>query len=132
MATLLDAVRTYGPSLRLGITAQMDDVANLMAVRTGFNRNEVMMVLQELQEIILYFNRLGMPVKLPGVGTFAPSLDRAGRYRIHLRIDAALKKGINLPETYKGRIHNKQNIGLDNTGYKQLWDADHPTDPLLI
>lgn len=132
MANLLDAMRSYGPALKLSITAQMDDVANLMAVRTGFNKNEVAMVLQELQEVILYFNRLGMPVKLPGVGTFAPSVDRAGHYRIHLRVDAALKKGINIPDTYKGRIHNKQNIGLSNAGYKELWDAEHPNDPLLI
>jgi hypothetical protein len=31
-----------------------------------------------------------------------------------------------------GRIVNRKHIGLDNAGYKALWDADHPEDPLEI
>jgi hypothetical protein len=29
-------------------------------------------------------------------------------------------------------VHNKSNVGLDNDGFKALWDADHPGDPLEI
>ena len=31
-----------------------------------------------------------------------------------------------------GRMDNKGRIGLDNAGYKELWNADHADDPLEI
>lgn len=30
------------------------------------------------------------------------------------------------------RARVKSRIGLDNDGYKELWDADHPDDPLEV
>jgi hypothetical protein len=39
---------------------------------------------------------------------------------------------INKPGRYSGRLINEQNIGLDDAGYKVLWDADHPDDPLEL
>jgi hypothetical protein len=44
----------------------------------------------------------------------------------------ALKNGINAPDAFSGQLRNKQNVGLDNDGYKALWDAEHPGDPLEI
>jgi nucleoid DNA-binding protein len=125
-------VRAYGPQLKLNPTAQLDQVADWMAMRTGVNKSEVMMVLQETSEAIIYFNSQGTPIKLPGVGTFTPSIDRTGAYSINLRADAALKKQINAPGDYKGQVVNKARVGLDNAGYKQLWDAEHPDDPLDV
>ena len=90
------------------------------------------MVLQEMSEMIVYFNGQGTPVKLPGLGIFTPSIDRHGTYKINLRTDSALKKGLNAPDAYKGKLANKANIGLDNAGYKELWDAEHPEDPLEV
>ena len=43
-----------------------------------------------------------------------------------------MKKSINAPDAYTGRMANKSRIGLDNAGYKELWDADHPDDPLDV
>lgn len=91
-----------------------------------------MMMLQELNEAILYFNCQGTPVKLPGIGIFSPSIDRSGKLDINLRPDVALRQGINLPRAYSGQIRNRVNIGLDNAGYKSLWDTDHPEDPLEV
>lgn len=132
MAKMLDAFRTYGPVLKLNATAQLDTVAQWMAMRTGINKSEVLMVLQELHEALLYFNCQGTPVKLPGVGTFSPSVDRSGTFKINLRADNALKQGINTPAAYIGKVQNKQRIGLDDISYKKLWDAEHPEDPLMI
>jgi hypothetical protein len=90
------------------------------------------MVLQELSEAILYYNKQGTPVKISGVGIFRPSINRDGKFNIHLRADTALKKGINAPDAYSGTVLNKDHIGLDDAGYKALWDEDHPDDPLEI
>jgi len=128
----MQAVRDYGPKVKLNPTAQLEQVADWMAMRTGLNKSEVMMVLQETNEAILYFNSQGTPVKLPGVGTFTPSVSREGTFKINLRADAGLKKRLNAPDAYTGTLLNKNRIGLDNAGYKELWDADHPDDPLDI
>jgi len=82
--------------------------------------------------MILAFNMRGVPVKIPGVGIFSPSIDRAGTLRINLRNAPALRKGSNAPDAYKGEIKNAECIGLDNAGYEALWDPDHPDDPLEI
>ncbi len=132
MAKIIQAFNTYGPKIDRNSTVQLDQVADWMAMRTGLNKSEVLMVLQELSDAILYFNKQGTPVKFPGVGTFSPSINRDGKYKIHLRTDMALKKGINAPGTFTGSVKNKDAIGLDNAGYKELWDADHPDDPLEI
>jgi len=128
----MQAVRDYGPKVKLNPTAQLEQVADWMAMRTGLNKSEIQMVLQETNEAILYFNSQGTPVKLPGVGTFTPSVSREGTFKINFRADAGLKKRINAGDAYSGQMINKNRIGLDNAGYKELWDADHADDPLDV
>jgi nucleoid DNA-binding protein len=132
LANILAAHRVYGPQLKLNATVNLDQIADWMSMRTGINKSEVIMVLQELNEAILYFNCQGTPVKLPGIGIFSPSIDRNGTYRVNLRSDTALRRGLNTPAAYTGQIRNKANIGLDNAGYKELWDEAYPDDPLEI
>ena len=47
-------------------------------------------------------------------------------------LDAQLKKLINGPEGFDGRMKNQANIGISNEDLKALWGADHPDDPLEI
>lgn len=132
MATILQAVIQYGPRLDLQPTSSLEDVAAWVSMRTSVSKNEVAMVLSEISEAILFYNRMGKPVKLNGVGTFSPSVDRSGTLSINLRPDMALKKGINNSSEFRGVMQNKTNAGLTNEQLKQLWDADHPEDPLNI
>lgn len=132
MATLLQAIQAYGPKLELNQTTQLNEVADWMAMRTGVNKSEALLLLQEINEAILFFNRQGTPIKLPGIGTFSPSVKRDGGLNINLRTDMELKNGINAPSAYVGRVANRINIGLDNEGFKNLWDTDHPDDPLEL
>lgn len=83
-------------------------------MRTGLNKSEVMMVLQELNEAILYFAGDGTPVKLPGVGTFTPSIDRRGNLKLNYRADMVLKNGLNTSGAFTGQVRNKNRIGLDD------------------
>jgi len=128
----MQAVRDYGPKVKLNPTAQLDQITAWMAMRTGLNKSEVQMVLQESNEAILYFNAQGTPVKFPGVGTFTPSVNREGTLKINFRADANLRKRINGPDAYTGRMNNKGRAGMENEKYKELWDADHPDDPLEV
>jgi len=113
-------------------TANLEKVAEWVSMRTGLSKSEVMMVLQEMSEVILYFNKDGIPVKLPGVGTFTPSVDGEGTYNIGLRADVELKNGINDHNAYQGEVKNNEHVGWTNEQYKELWDTEHPADPLEI
>ena len=132
MAKIVHAVRRYGPKLERLPTAQIDDVVEWMASRTGLNRSEVLMVVAELHEAILFFNREGRAVKLPDIGTFAPGIDRDGNVRINFQTAVRLKKALARRDQYTGRIRNKARIGWTNADYKALWDAENPDDPLEI
>ncbi len=132
MATILQAVNQYGPKLELRKTTSLEDVSNWVSMRTSINKGEVMMVLSEISEAILFYNLMGSPVKLNGVGIFAPSIDRAGTLNINMRPDVALKSGINNHGGYRGTVQNKNRAGISNAELKALWDADHPDDPLVI
>jgi nucleoid DNA-binding protein len=132
MASILQATNYFGPKLELRSTAQLEKLAEWMAMRTGLNKSEVLMVLQEMSDAILNFNKEGTPVKFPGVGTFTPSINRNGEFSINFRADMALKNGMNTPNAYSGTIRNKANSGIDNAALKALWDAEFPDDPLVI
>lgn len=132
MAKILQATNEFGPRLELKPTAQLSDLAEWTAMRTGLNKSEVMMVFQEESEAILNFCNDGIPVKIPGVGTFTPSMDRDGSLFINFRADMELKNGINVPNGYSGEVSNRANIGITNERLKELWDAAHPEDPLVI
>jgi hypothetical protein len=52
MATFLNAFRAYGPKLDLGPTAQLDELVDWMASRTGINKSEVMMMFPKTSEVL--------------------------------------------------------------------------------
>jgi hypothetical protein len=132
VATFIEAVRKYGPRLNLSSTIPLPKLARWISTRTSLNESEVMMVLIELKEAILHFNGLGIPVKLPGLGRFRPSISVDGEYRIHLRLDSELRESINQRDAYTGRVENRGNIGLTREEFKAIWDAEHPDDPLEL
>lgn len=132
MATVLQAVRVYGPRLDLNKTAQITQISEFISSRTGLNRSEIYMVLQELNETMIFFGRNGTPIKLPEVGTFTPSINRNGVFSLGFRADMSLKNALNAPGAYQGRMINKENIGQTNLHFKALWDIDHPNDLLVL
>jgi hypothetical protein len=132
MANLLQAVNAYGPKIVLNKTVDLPEVSNWISMRTSVNKSEVQAILQELSDCLLFFNNLGTPVKLSKIGTFTPSVNREGERKLNIRLDVALKRGINDDGDFNANIINKANIGLTNEQYKALWDADHPDDPLEI
>jgi HU domain fused to wHTH, Ig, or Glycine-rich motif len=132
MAKLIEAIRQFGPRIKFNPTLPVKELAAWIAMRTSLNESQVMMVLDELREAVLYFNRAGTPVKLPGLGWFAPSIKRDGTFSINIRPDPVLRKGINAEDAFYGEIKNRSHIGLDNQGYKVLWDSEFPDNPLEI
>jgi hypothetical protein len=132
MASFIEAFRKFGPRVKLNPTVPKKKLSAWIAMRTNLNESQVMMVLDELKAAVLFFNGMGSPVKLPGLGWFSPSIKRDGKYCINLRVDKELKKGINAEDAFYGEVINHTHIGLDNETYKSLWDEEHPDNPLEI
>lgn len=132
MAKIVQAVRRHGPKLERMGTIEIDSLVDYMARSTGLNRGEVLMVLAEISDAILFFNRRGESVKLPDIGTFSPGMDRQGNLRTNFMADVRLKRQMSDRGQYNGRILNKNRIGWTDEEYKALWDDENPDDQLEI
>jgi len=132
MATLFEVIAAHGPKLAYNRTLEIDQIAEWLASRSGVPPAQIEMVLKEMRAAAVYFCRTGTPIRLPGVGRIRASLDRDGAFRVNVVPDPSLVRALNAPGTYTGPILNAGNIGLDNAGYKALWDAQHPEDPLEL
>lgn len=132
MATFLEAYQAHGPRLVYNRTATTTEIAQTLAGRTGLKHGQALMLLRELHEVLLQYGASGTPADLDGIGRFRPSIVRDGTLNMRVVIDPELANGINRIDRYHGEILNRGNIGLDDAGYKALWDAAHPDDPLEL
>ena len=132
MSTFLEAFQAFGPRLVYNRTATTAEVAETLAGRTGLKYGQSLLLLRELHEVLLQYGGTGTPVELDGIGRFRPSILRDGTLNLRVVIDAELASGLNRIDRYHGEIVNRGNIGLDDAGYKALWDAMHPDDPLEL
>jgi hypothetical protein len=132
VAQLIQAVARFGPRLITGRTAQLDDVAQWLANGSGLTKSQVLSVLYNMQAVILFFNQFGSAVKLPGIGTFTPTVGSDGRIRVSLREAPELRNALNAEGAFRGEIANRSNVGTNVLGYKALWDAMFPDDPLEV
>ena len=127
MASRIRAINAYRPKVKLGKTAQMDELVKYIADRTGLNTGQIIFTLAELHDAIIFFNRLGAGVKLERLGTYLPNIRLDGTFDVQHRLDRGLKNGLNA-HAFAGRILNRENIGKTSDELVALWDAEHPDD----
>lgn len=132
MASLIEAIREFGPHLELQPTKLMKDVSAWTELRTGYARSMTIMWSLLLGEVLEYHLTQGHPVKLDGIGTFTLTISRDGIIKISFRPDPNLINALNKQGGYQGVIKNKRRIGLDDAGYKKLWDKLYPHNPLKL
>lgn len=106
--------------------AQLPHIARWIAIRNGLNTSEVMVVLQEINQAILFFNSQGTPVKLPGVGVFSPDLSQDKGAGVSFQADPALNWEIN-PSV----VNAYRALNSNQTDPKSETDQDshQPEDP---
>ena len=130
MASRIKAINAYMPRIELGRRAEMDELIDLIAARTGLNEGEVRQVLLEMRDAVLFYNLQGRGVKLEGLGTYTPIIQLDGDFKVGHRADVALKKGLNAPGEFRGDIENSENIGKTGDDLVAMWNEDHPDDPV--
>jgi hypothetical protein len=114
----------------LGKTAQLDELVSYLADRTGLNEGEIRLVMTELRDAVVFFNRTGRGVKLEGLGTYAPKIDLEGNFGVSHRLDSRIRDDLNAPGTFGGTIINRENIGKTSDELVALWNEEYPDDPV--
>lgn len=130
MAKKIEAFVAYGPRLKLGRTVNLDELVSYIAGRTGLSDGEISIVIKELRDAVAFFNLSGKPVKLNGLGIYAPKISMDGKFSSWHRADNELKQRLNTPKRFKGEIVNRESIGLTMTDLITLWNKEHPDNPI--
>lgn len=130
MASKIEAIGAYRPKIALNPSAKLPQVVEFIAMRTGANKGTVQMILAELHDAVVFFNLQGTPVKIDGLGTYAPTIDLGGEFDCAHRTDADILKALNVPGAFTGVIENRENIGKTTDDLVALWNRDHPSDPV--
>lgn len=129
MADKIKAIKAYTPRIKQEGTADMDRLVEYISKRSGLNGGTIMNVLMELRDSMLFFAMLGEAVKVDGLGTFSPSINLAGEFRLVHRWDKRLKDRLNHMK-FEGEIINKDMIGKSADDLVARWNEEHPDDPV--
>ncbi len=130
MANKIRAIQTYGPRLMRGQTVRKRELVKLLSSRTGLNSSEISAVLEELRDAVLFYSLAGRGVRMDGLGTYLPYIKHDGSLVISYRPDPQIRKFLNVPGEFTGKIHNRESIGLTSDELVALWNADNPDDPI--
>ena len=129
MTPRIKAIKALQASIEPERTAEMRDIVEFMQRSTGLNEGEVWLQLMELRDALVFFARSGQATKVPGMGTFTPSLRADGDFHMTFRPAVELKQALNRGNFY-GTIKNKQNRGKSADELVALWNELHADDPV--
>jgi nucleoid DNA-binding protein len=132
MADVVKAVQAYSPRIIKGKTVKTDELVSFIAGRTSYNKSTIVATLLEFQEVIVTSLKAGRAVKLEGLGTFSPGINKEGVLRVNFRAEKKITRGINWSADYpfKGKFKNQDMIGKSKQDYIKRWNTEHPDDPV--
>lgn len=131
MAKLIKAIRALAPRIVRSRTVEPPDIVKLIEMRTGYNESTIHGVLLELRAVLDFHICAGEAVKLPGLGTFAPKINREdGKIGLVYWPERTLMTRINTEGKYVGKIQNKDMIGKTAEEIIAYWNELHPDDPV--
>jgi hypothetical protein len=130
MAKRVKAIQAYSPRVRLGNKVEMREIVKYVADRTGLNTGEIGYVISELQAAVIHYIRQGRPVKVKGLGTYAPTVRVSGLFDVGFRVDNQIKKELNKADIFVGEIDNKDMMGKTTEDLVARWNEEHPDDPV--
>ena len=132
MANMIQVFQAYSPRVKVVQMIQVREVGVFIEGRSTWVRSEITGALLELGVALKSFLSAGNSVRLEGIGSFAPSVDRNGVIRITYRPDKELLQELNSGHGFHGKIRNKDMIGKSDEEFIARWNREHPDDPLEI
>jgi hypothetical protein len=132
MASRIKAIGAYRPRIEQGNTVQKAELIRALSRATGLVEGSIDMVIKELRDQIIEFNRAGRAVKVDGLGTYSPNISLDGTLDLQYRADTAFSNGLNIPGIFTGTIINRENIGKTGEELVNKWNTDYPDDQVTF
>ena len=130
MAHRIKAINAYRPRIEQGNTVQKPELIRAVSRATGIVEGSLDQNIKELRDQLIEFLRMGRAVKVEGLGTWTPTIALDGTLEIQYRPDSSIGYGLNIPGVFNGTIINRENIGKTSEELIQLWNEQHPEDPV--
>jgi len=130
MAKPINAVTAYGPKIDPGVTVSTKELVSLIAGRSGLNKGDILHMIYELQNALIFYHRIGRAVKLEGVGVFTPTINKDGKFTVSTRIAGEIKDALNEEKAFQGKILNRDMLGKTMAECIERWNSEHPDDQI--
>lgn len=128
MAHVMKAIQAYSPRVTIPRMVEINEIVDYIADRTGLNTGTILYVMMELRDSLLTYTGMGYSVKLPGLGSYAPTIDKEGTFGINHTPDKQLLQRLNDANRFTGSIRNKDMIGKSIDDFIERWNEEHPED----
>ena len=132
MAHRIKIISILRPRIEQGNTVQKPELIRSISRATGLVEATLDYGIKELRDKIIEFTRSGRAVKVEGLGTWTPNIALDGSFDIQYRADTALVNGLNIPGTFTGTIHNRENIGKSGEELVTKWNEEYPEDQVTF
>ena len=104
-------------------------IENVVAV-TNQSKGSVLAVLSELDVQIIAGLKAGRVVRLPNGTRFEPVGKKDGYINIRVSVSPELDKTVN--SAFRGKWLNAENIGKSEEEMMEIWNTNHPEDPISL
>ena len=132
MVSEIQIINEYRPRIEQGVTVQKAELVRVLSRSTGLVEGSIDHVIKELRDHIIQFACTGRAIKIEGIGTFSPTIDRDGNLSISFRPDTALTNGINIPGMFNGKMRNRENIGMPTEVMIVKWNIQYPDNQYTV
>ena len=131
MAKLIQAIATYGPRIDLGRQVNPQHYMEMITHRTTLSSGVVKNVQESEVETLIGLLNEGRPIHT-GIAIFTPTIDLKGNIGVSVRVDKRILAALNVPRAFTGKVANRKNIGKTSQEIADLWNKEHPDDPVLV
>jgi hypothetical protein len=131
MAKLVQAFTAFGPKIDLQAATPPSRFLELITQRTTLSNGVVKNVQENEVETLIGLLNEGRPVHT-GIAIFTPTVDLEGNINISVRVDKRIREALNTGSAFKGKITNRANIGMTSQEMTNLWNKEHPDNPIPV
>jgi len=128
MADMIKVYQAYSPKIKIQGMLEIEKIVEYISGRTNLNSGTIRMVFDELQESLVHFSSLGHSIRLEGIGSFSPTLNKKGDFGMNYRPDKNLLK--KLADEFDSKIRNDDMLGKTPEQFIDRWNTEHPDDPV--
>lgn len=127
---IIAVISKLRPRVKRGRTIELDDIADNIAVQSGFDRGDARDMAYKMAREMINQLMLGNFVKLGEIGGFSVSCNKDKELKLSYRPSVEVKNA--LLTQFKGEFINGAYAGLDMERMASAWLAEHPEDTVIM